>query len=207
MIKCIIFDCDGTLVDSEVLFNRALSHKLAEKGIHISASTLVDRFRGVKFIDVLATIERESKTVLNDDFVTSYRDLVTELFEQELQACEGVAETLASLNTAMCVATNGPLAKMQQALRVTGLRHYFNEALFSAYEIEAWKPSPDLFLHASKTMGFEHDECLVVEDSLVGIEAALAAKMKAVLFDPHSIHSDISGVIRITEFSEISKLL
>ena len=203
MIKCIIFDCDGTLVDSEMLFNQALSNKLAERGIDISAARLVERFRGVKFMDVLRTLEQENGLSLGNAFVDSYRELVRDLFEQELVACDGVAETLVQLKTAMCVATNGPLAKMQQALRVTGLAHHFNENLFSAYEIGAWKPNPALFLHASKTMGFKANECLVVEDSLVGIEAALSANMKAVLFDPHGIHSDMDGVTRVSKFNEI----
>jgi len=177
MIKCIIFDCDGTLVDSEVLFNRALSIKLKDRGIELSAKQLVDRFRGVQLTTVLKTLQAEFNTELDNAFIDDYRSLVNRFFENELKQCEGVSQTLDQINIAKCVATNGPLAKMQLALKVTRLESYFGEHLFSAYQINSWKPDPTLFLFAAKRMGFNHNECLVVEDSVVGLEAADSAGM------------------------------
>ena len=207
MIKCIIFDCDGTLVDSELLFNNALSIKLNERGIELTAAELVRRFRGVKLTVVLAQLEREYSALLDDRFVEGYRLLVNEFFEQELVACNGVQETLSKLDIAMCVATNGPLAKMQLALRVTNLAHYFGNNLFSAYDVGSWKPDPKLFLFSASKMGFNANECLVVEDSLVGIEAAKAANMKAVLYDPHHVHPELDDVVKIDAFQEVLRQL
>ena len=203
MIKCIIFDCDGTLVDSEHLFNRALSEKLSNKGVFLSAEKLVQRFRGVKLLAVLEQLEVEHSVTLNDEFVEDYRQLVELLFTNELVACEGVVDTLTKLDLAMCVASNGPIEKMLLALSVTNLASFFGENFFSAYEIKAWKPDPMLFLHAAKTMGYEPAECLVLEDSLVGIEAADAAGMKAVLYDPNDVHTEITGVKKIKHFSDV----
>jgi len=207
VIKCVIFDCDGTLVDSEVLFNRALSIKLSERGIELTADQLVSRFRGVKLTDVLNTLESQYKVTLDKEFVDDYRVLVNAFFEKELVACSGVKETLSVLGLPMCVATNGPLGKMQLALRVTGLIDFFDGQLFSAYEVGAWKPDPELFLFAAQTLGFNADECLVVEDSIVGIEAAKAANMMAVLYDPHHVHPDVDGAIKIHAFEDLLKQL
>jgi len=125
MISGIIFDCDGTLVDSEHLFNRALSLKLVDRGIRLTADQLVARFRGVKFANVLKTLEREYSLTLNDAFVNDYRELVNAFFKKELSACDGVVETLDQIQRPMAVASNGPLAKMQIAMDVTGLSEYF----------------------------------------------------------------------------------
>ena len=203
MIKCIIFDCDGTLVDSEYLFNRALSEKLSDKGVFISVEKLVQRFRGVKLIAALAELENEHLVILDEAFIEDYRQLADLLFTNELLACVGVVDTLKKLNLAMCVASNGPLEKMQLALSVTGLSSFFSENIFSAYEIKAWKPDPGLFFYAAKTMGYKPSECLVLEDSLVGIEAANAAGMKAILYDPKDIHTEQIDVKKIKHFSEV----
>jgi len=90
MIKCVIFDCDGTLVDSEYLCNLALELQLKECGIESSASEMTQRFRGGKLATILETLEREHNTNLNEDFVPQYRSLVEKLFEEKLQPCEGV---------------------------------------------------------------------------------------------------------------------
>lgn len=203
MINCIIFDCDGTLVDSENLFNRALSHKLKERSIELSADQLVARFRGVKFATVLSALSSEYKVELGETFAKEYRALVQLYFKQELKACEGVADTLPQIEVAMCVASNGPLAKMQLAISVTGLAGYFGDDLFSAYEVDSWKPDPGLFLNAAKKMGFKPAECLVLEDSAVGIKAAEAAGMKPLLYDPNHIHTAITGIERIHHFSDV----
>ena len=203
MIKCIIFDCDGTLVDSEHLFNRALSEKLSDKGVLLSAEKLVQRFRGVKLLAALEQLEAEHSVKLNDKFVKDYRLLVDVLFTNELQACVGVVETLSKIDIAMCVASNGPFEKMQLALSITGLTGFFGDNIFSAYEIKAWKPDPGLFYHAAKKMGFRPAECLVLEDSLVGIDAANAAGMHAVLYDPNEVYAEHTSIKKIMHFSEV----
>lgn len=203
MIKCIIFDCDGTLVDSEHLFNRALSDKLAELNICLSPEILLQRFRGIKFRNLLKALEDEYLVTLDDEFTKDYRLAVDALFVDQLVACSGVVETLARIDLAVCVASNGPLKKIKLALSVTGLADRFGANVFSAYEVNAWKPEPELFLYAAKKMSVTPSECLVVEDSLVGVEAALTAGMKAVLYDPQEIQPKINGVKKIKYFSEV----
>lgn len=203
MIKCIIFDCDGTLVDSELLFNRTLSLKLKELAIDLSTAELVNRFRGVQLTTVLTTLEAEYGVVLDDYFINSYRAALTLLFERELAPCAGVDQTLSQIDLAMCVASNGPLDKIQLALRVTDLAHYFGSNTFSAYDVNSWKPDPGLFLHAAQEMGFQPNECLVVEDSIVGIDAANSAGIPAVLYDPNEEHFEVTSVLKIDAFVKL----
>ena len=169
----------------------------------LDAQTLVKRFRGTKLRSILDTLEAEHGVGLDDKFIESYRCSVEVLFRNELTACDGVEETLSRLDKAMCVASNGPMNKMLLALEVTGLGAYFGNNLFSAYQVKAWKPSPDLFLHAAKTMGFSPEECLVVEDSIIGIDAAISAGMEAVLYDPKNLHEDINGLLKVRHFTEL----
>ncbi|ASP39126.1 hypothetical protein CHH28_10735 [Bacterioplanes sanyensis] len=116
MIKCIIFDCDGTLVDSEYLCNLALEIKLREYGIDASAEEMMKQFRGGKLANILEILESDHQIELRDDFIPSYRSLVDELFEQQLQPCKGVQEMLREIELPKCVASSGPLEAVSQLL-------------------------------------------------------------------------------------------
>jgi len=169
MVECVIFDCDGTLVDSEYLCCLGLEINLKEYGLHISANKLALKFRGWKLSNIIQEIENEHKLQLKNNFVSSYRKLVDELFERNLTPCEGVVDALESIDLPKCVASSGPLEKIQKALDVSGLSKYFDRNLFSSYEIGSWKPEPDLFLYSAKQMGYKSNNCMVVEDSKLGI--------------------------------------
>lgn len=188
MIKCIIFDCDGTLVDSEYLCNLGLEIKLRDYGVESSATQMMAKFRGGKLASILQIIETEHQIKLKDDFVESYRSLVEALFEKHLKPCEGVSDALTELELPKCVASSGPLDKINKALSISGLSKHFDGNIFSSYVVGSWKPDPGLFLHAAKEMGFLPNECAVVEDSLVGVLAAKSAGMRPILYDPNSIH-------------------
>ena len=130
MIKCIIFDCDGTLVDSEYLCNLGLEIKLREYGVEASASEMMKLFRGGKLADILETLESDHQIKFRGDFIPSYRSLVDGLFEQQLQPCEGVNEMLLEIELPKCVASSGPLQKINRALSITGLSNHFNDNIF-----------------------------------------------------------------------------
>ena len=179
---CVIFDLDGTLVDSENLCNQAFLDLLPQ--LNLSLGDLLTRFRGRKMALIVAELEQILGTPLTADFVPKYREHVAHLFATSLQPMPGVLEMLEQLRYPYCIASSGPIAKIRGALTVTGLLPWFERRIFSAYEVGSWKPEPGLFLHAAKTMGFEPCRCVVVEDSLVGIEAAQAAHMYAMQFLP-----------------------
>lgn len=180
MIECIIFDMDGTLVDSERLMIRGMSELIPQ--ITLTDDELVHRFGGQQLTQTFAQIEREFGCSLPPDFEIAYRSRVAELIESELMAFEGVHEALTDIQIPICLATNAPLQKVEQVLETTQLGSFFDDRLFSAYQIGAWKPEPDLFLHAAETMGTKPENCLVVEDSIFGIQAGVAAGMQVLQY-------------------------
>ena len=189
--RCVLFDCDGTLVDSELPGNAALARQLALAGIAESAEAITARFRGHKLADMLAALQSSHGVSLPPDFVDRYRERAAALFETDVVPMPGAADMLARLELPMCVVSNGPLAKIRQNLRVAGLAHHFGDRLFSAYEIGAWKPDPGLFLHAARAMGVAPGDCVVVDDSAAGIQAAGRAGMRALWFVPHGPPSEV----------------
>ena len=180
MIDCIIFDMDGTLVDSERLMMRGLMEMVPQ--ITHSHEAMVHRFGGQHLKKTFAIIEKEFGLMLPDDFEPNYRAHVATLIRSELKAFEGVEEVLMALEIPFCLATNAPMEKTELVMRTTGLDRYFETRLFSAYEVGAWKPDPGLFLHAAETMQVSPKNCLVVEDSAFGVEAGLAAGMHVLQF-------------------------
>lgn len=207
MIQCIIFDCDGTLVDSEYLCNLALEIKLKEYGVEASAQAMLEQYRGGKLADILQSIEAKHQITLKEGFVPNYRILVEELFEKELKPCVGVPEFLSTNTLPVGVASSGPVKKIKKALAITGLQSYFGHRIFSAYQINSWKPEPDLYLHAAEKMGVKPGHCLVVEDSMKGLEAGLAAGMHTVLFDPANLFSTIEEVPRIHHMIQLQGII
>jgi HAD superfamily hydrolase (TIGR01509 family) len=173
---CVIFDLDGTLVDSEGLCNQAFLNLLPQ--LDDTLDTLIQRYRGKKLAPVLMDIERRLGHKLPDTFELDYRQHVADLFSRELKPMPGVLDMLSDINFPKCIASSGPLLKMRQALQVSGLAPYFGDHIFSSYDVGSWKPEPGLFLHAANAMGFKPHQCVVVEDSDVGVEAAIAADMK-----------------------------
>ena len=177
-VECVIFDCDGTLVDSEILCNLGLEIKLKELGIQINTPATLHQFRGWKLADIIDTLSTEYSITLDEAFVADYRRVISDLFDTQLQPIPNVALALAQIPQPEYVASNAPLSKIAQAVEVTNLEGFFCNNLFSSYTIQAWKAKPDLFLHAAKMMDVSAKNCVVVEDSLLGIEAAQRAEMR-----------------------------
>jgi HAD superfamily hydrolase (TIGR01509 family) len=179
----VIFDCDGVLVDSEAESNRILAEQLTAWGHPVDAETSIARYTGMSMKSLVAAVERETGRQLSDDFVQSYRAEVTRAFDESLQPIAGVAEVLAAHDGLRCVASSSMPFRIERSLRTTGLIDYFRlDALFSAAMVERGKPAPDLFLHAAERMGIPPSDCIVIEDSVYGVEAAVAAGMPALGF-------------------------
>lgn len=178
----VIFDLDGTLVDSERLCCQAFIDLIPK--LSVSVEGLMLAYQGQKLADILADLENKFGFSLPMDFESRYRQRVDALFENELKAIDGVNEMLRRVPFPYCIASSGPPKKIKKALEVTGLGHFFEERIFSSYSINSWKPAPLLFLHAAKSMGYDPADCVVIEDSSVGIEAAIAAKMQWLIYDP-----------------------
>lgn len=207
-LECIIFDCDGTLVDSEYLCNLALEQMLSKLGITEDAQSLMHSYRGWKLKTILDNLSEQHKISFGHSFVGEYRDLVAEYFESKLEPVANMREALEAITITKCVASSGPLQKIKHALKCTHLEDYFGDKLFSAYLIDSWKPEPDLFLHAANEMNVLPEHCAVIEDSLVGIEAAKRAGMRAFLYNPHNyLDLQFSSVTAFKSMLELPNLL
>ena len=178
-IELVIFDCDGVLIDSELLSVEADIACLAEYGIDFSAEEIIERYAGTS--DMVADLEARYGRAL-PGFDARHRQLVGPLFEAHLQAIPGVVTVVDSLAFPSCVASSSSPDRLRHTLSLVGLYDRFHPRIFSAVEVERGKPAPDLFLHAAARMAVAPARCVVVEDSLPGIAAAVAAGMTAIGF-------------------------
>ncbi|MCZ8435961.1 HAD family hydrolase [Achromobacter ruhlandii] len=181
--RLVIFDCDGVLIDSEIIAARAQSRALAEHGIAITPQEAARRFAGIPDTDMWQTLQDENARALPADFPRQYADRLQDTFRQELRALPGVRETLAALRQrgmAYCVASSSTPPKLEAALKLVGLWEEFAPNVFSTAQVAHGKPAPDVFLFAARQMRTAILECVVVEDSVPGVRAARAARMRAV---------------------------
>ncbi|TLF50702.1 HAD family hydrolase [Halomonas urmiana] len=181
---CLLFDCDGTLVDSEPLLADEMSSSLTEAGLPFRTSDYMGEFRGARFRRIVAALEQRYGSVdpeRLDTLECRMRANLNRRLASELIAIDGAAEALAALSGhPMGVVSNGPENKIRTSLDATGLAAMFGDRLFSAYTAQCWKPDPCLFHHAASLMGFASEECVVIDDALVGVRGALAAGMTVI---------------------------
>jgi HAD superfamily hydrolase (TIGR01509 family) len=182
VIHAVIFDCDGVLVDTELTSNRVLAELLTEAGLPTTLADCLDRYRGRAMRSVLADAQQRLGGELPFDVAGRYYAEVESIFARELEPVPGVIGALDRISLPMCVASSGPHHKMEVTLRATGLYDRFAGSIFSATEVAEGKPAPDLFLHAARAMGFDPATTAVVEDSLAGVQAAVAAGMRALAY-------------------------
>ena len=181
----ILFDCDGVLVDSEVLATRELQRYLEDLSFPTAFEVENhDRFTGLSLRDIRTSLETQAGRSLPEDFERELRRRDVKAFQRDLRPINGVRDTLSALDLPRCVASSGSQEKIRHSLALTGLIDYFGTHLFSAHDqqVHQGKPAPDLFLHAAKSMGFKPNRCLVIEDSVAGVRAGIAAGMHTIGF-------------------------
>ncbi|EIK96629.1 putative phosphatase YieH [Pseudomonas sp. M47T1] len=177
-IKGVIFDSDGTLVDSERLAASLLRDLLAERDIHLPHDEVLRRFRGVQFAIFVGELCEEHGHLDAEPFMRDFRSRSLDLFAAGLDAMPGALDFVRELKLPKCVASNGPRTKIETCLKTAGLWDAFDGNIVSAYEVNAWKPSPELIVAAARMLMLEPGECLLVDDSIPGVQAGLAAGSK-----------------------------
>ena len=177
-ISCVIFDCDGVLVDSEMLSAGVLKEVMADQGLPLSDTMFRDIFLGRSFINGRARAKSVLNFDLSDDFENIYREKLFIELTKNLRAMPGIAALLASLSVPYCVATGSSPKRLALSLEVSGLAKYFETNRFTSSEVANGKPAPDLCFYAAAKMNVQHQNCLVIEDSEMGILAANAAGME-----------------------------
>ena len=178
-IELVIFDCDGVLVDSEVICMEVLFTELHAIGVDVNKAYFHRHFVGRTFAHVEQAILDSFGVTLAADFESHYQQRLLLAFETKLQATDGVKLALEQLSKPYCVATSSSPIRTKKALELTGLSHFFTDNVFTASQVKQGKPAPDLFLFSAQQMGVKPENCLVIEDSMAGLQAAQAAGMLA----------------------------
>ena len=207
MIECILFDSDGTLVDSEPLSFEILSEMLAAYGARLDPDELHLDYRGWKMGEVIDLLQRKHGLDLPGDIEPRFRTRQADEFETRLKPIPGVKELLPRVIQPMAVVTSGPMPKVRKALAVTGLDVYFGDNIYSAYEVGVFKSDPGIYRHAARDMGFDIGRCLAVEDSPIGLEAAATCGAVTVFLNRYGDTVRFDNVIEIGSMGELPAVL
>ncbi len=183
--ESVIFDCDGVLVDTELVGNGVLAELITELGIPTTREQAIATYMGRSMASCLAMLEERLGEPPPADFAERYRVGVEAGWRRDLRPVPGVVDALDALDAIdipSCVASSGEHSRMRLTLGLTGLLPRFEGRIFSATEVEHGKPAPDLFLHAADRMGFDPATTAVVEDTVPGVQAGRAAGMRVLAF-------------------------
>ncbi|MBN8871970.1 MAG: HAD family hydrolase [Rhodospirillales bacterium] len=180
--ELVIFDCDGVLIDSELLSCEAEAACLEAAGIELSVAEILDLYVGISLRSMIEKLERDTGRRLPADLADQIRAATHAAFEGRLQPVPGIVAALDRLTLPSCVASGSEPARLAHTLGLVGLWDRFAPRVFSATQVARGKPAPDLFLFAADQMGVAPEACVVVEDSVAGVQAARAAGMRALGF-------------------------
>jgi HAD superfamily hydrolase (TIGR01509 family) len=182
----VIFDCDGVLVDSELITNRVFTSMLNELGLPLTMDEVFDRFVGRSMAQCLEVIGTLLGREVPVDFVKQYHLRTTAALNSDLKTVPGIEAVLKTIQVPYCVASNGSHEKMQTTLGITGLLPKLQGRLFSVSEVPRGKPFPDIFLYAAAKSGVVPSACAVVEDTPTGVAAGVAAGMTVYGYSAHT---------------------
>lgn len=209
MVKCIIFDCDGVLVDTEKIGNGVLLKMASEYGFQLELEDAYHLFNGRSLKDCFLQIENGIGKKLPLDFEANYRERSFEAFKKETKPMEGIVDFLNNLKIPYCTASSGPVEKIRLNLELAGLLDRFEGRIFSSYIIKSWKPDPGIFLHAAHEMGFDVKDCIVIEDSVAGVRAGISGGFKVYGFANGFNNDDLreEGATLFSSYDELKNLL
>lgn len=180
----VIFDCDGVLVDSEFIASRIFSEALSHYGYQISSEECLKRFTGVDENTCREIIMKETGLPIPEDYWALQKSKLLSAFESDLKPLlDPILNILNTFKISRCVASNSSRSHVLHSLKITDQLKYFSDnSIFNASQVAKPKPAADLFLFAAKEMGVKPENCVVIEDSSIGAEAAVAAGMQVILF-------------------------
>ncbi len=202
----VIFDLDGTLVDSERISNRILHRHLAALGVPMTLDEVEAAFIGLSLPSCYRHVADTHGIVIDDaTFTPALQAETFACYETELVPMPGVPEALHAIGLPKCVASSSERAKIAFSLQLTGLDRFFGDRIFSGREVPNPKPAPDVFLHAARSLGARPERCAVVEDSRFGIAAGVAAAMTVFAYRPHGPIPD--SVRRFDDMAELPGFL
>lgn len=208
----IIFDCDGVLVQSEEITLSVLADLFNAQHPGqplLDTDDCIRRFRGRRIRDCLDELQDQYRVMLPFYFEAALRVQASRLYRTDLQATDGVLDVVSRLNTRFCVASSAPHSKVEQCLRLTRLWPWFEGKVFSCYELGKWKPDPLVFQVACSSHHVEPDQALVIEDSIPGVQAAVAAGIRVLGYGPPDRHPELrdAGAVPFSRMSQLLELM
>lgn len=205
----VIFDCDGVLVDSEVIVNRVFADMLNELGANVTLEYMFEHFVGHSMVHCMTLVRGLLGREPPGDFEAAHRERTRAALSAGLAPVPGIADALSQLTIPFCVASSGDHDKMRTTLGITGLLPRFDGRLFSVTEVQRGKPFPDVFLHAARAMGAAPERTAVVEDTPVGAQAGRAAGMTVFGYAARTSAELLraAGAIVFTNMTELPRLL
>ncbi len=208
----VLFDCDGVLVDTEPIANPVFAAHLATYGIEMSVDEVMRRYIGMSMPDCVRLLNEEFNRDFGDPWIKEIRQKTDNAFRAGLDAIPnaGVAvESVALAGIAYCVASSGPIEKMNLTLGMTGLLKWFEGRMFTGWDVERGKPHPDLFLAAAAAMGASPEDCVVIEDTEAGVKAGMSAGMQVLAYAPSGVDRKLSdlGATPFQDMADVPSLL
>ena len=206
MTRLVIFDCDGVLVDSEPIAIGIDVDMFAELGLAVSEQEVIERFVGRSPEILGRAVEEQLGHPPPNRWMERGEERLRRAFAEELRAVDGVEAALEGINIPVCVASSSGHDSVRFKLELTGLYERFAGRIFSASEVANGKPAPDLFLHAAARMGAVPVDCVVVEDSRYGVQAARAADMAVLAYAGGLTSADLLEGPRTVVFGDMREL-
>lgn len=196
----ILFDCDGVLVDSEIIAAEVESKLLRDSGFDITAEDMCIRFAGMDWKSILLTIEKESDIPVSAQLLDKSEKLLDAALSRRVKMIEGVPYALAKLAERRCICSNSSSPRLDLMLTKVGLKPFFEGHVYSAKDLgpDRTKPRPDIYIHGAKQFDADPSRCLVIEDSVHGVHAARAAGMRVIGFTGGS-HTYPTHADRLTD--------
>lgn len=207
--QAILFDCDGVIVDTETLSSNILQRMLAEQGLHLDEHTLHTQFAGHTNHENLVLAESMLGRALPADFPARFRKEFQTSIKSSLHPIEGVPELLAAINCPIAMATNAQREELELKLELIQLSKVFSNR-FAVNDVEHGKPAPDLYLKAAAALGVAPQHCIVIEDSLAGIKAGVAAGATVLAYSavlPAQAQLDAGATATFDSMPELMTLL
>lgn len=198
--QLIIFDCDGVLVDSEIIAARVEAAMISEAGFAITPEEMMERYSGLTTKDILFRIEAESQVPFQASLLDRMKETLDRKLASDVRAIDGAAAAVAAVQGPYCICSNSALSRIEAMLTRTRMLPLFEGRIFSARDTpsQRTKPAPDVFLHAAQAMSKDPAKTFVIEDSVHGVMGAKAAGMRVIGFTGAS-HSYPGHADRLTE--------
>lgn len=187
-LPLLVFDLDGVLVDSEPISDRLFNESLINDGFPIDPVFSARYFTGRSLRDCLVTLQEHFGRIPNDEVLSAYTARIEDALRVELKPVAFIPEALAQMPHRKVVASGSELRRIELSLEVTGLRSHF-EQITSSYEVAKGKPEPDVFLKAAEKAEYEPANCIVIEDTIFGVRAGVAAGMQVLCYQPYPAHA------------------